>query len=89
VVWTLHDQWAFTGGCHYSAGCNKYVDACEDCPLLSDNLHNLPSQILRDKIDLFSGADLTIVTPSKWLKERAMESKLFRRFRIGGHTELA
>ena len=23
VVWTLHDMWPFTGGCHYSEGCRK------------------------------------------------------------------
>ena len=24
VVWTLHDMWAFTGGCHYSGECDRY-----------------------------------------------------------------
>ena len=24
LVWTLRDMWAFTGGCHYSAGCDRY-----------------------------------------------------------------
>jgi len=24
VVWTLHDMWPFTGGCHYSKSCTKY-----------------------------------------------------------------
>ncbi|MCB0502451.1 MAG: glycosyl transferase group 1, partial [Bacteroidetes bacterium] len=25
VVWTLHDMWAFTGGCHYSGDCTNYL----------------------------------------------------------------
>jgi hypothetical protein len=32
IVWTLHDMWAFTGGCHYDAGCERYVSACGACP---------------------------------------------------------
>jgi len=82
VVWTLHDQWAFTGGCHYSAGCQNYKSACDNCPQLSDPLFELPSKILQDKIDLFRGADLTIVTPSLWLKQCAQESKLFGKLRV-------
>ena len=23
VVWTLRDMWAFTGGCYYTAGCER------------------------------------------------------------------
>ncbi|RLD83483.1 MAG: glycosyl transferase group 1, partial [Bacteroidetes bacterium] len=25
IVWTLHDMWAFTGGCHYSGDCENYM----------------------------------------------------------------
>ena len=28
IVWTLHDMWPFTGGCHYSQGCDRYISAC-------------------------------------------------------------
>ena len=28
IVWTLHDQWAFTGGCHYSRGCDHFLTHC-------------------------------------------------------------
>ncbi|MEA2014436.1 MAG: glycosyltransferase family 4 protein, partial [Thermodesulfobacteriota bacterium] len=82
VVWTLHDQWAFTGGCHYAAGCKKYERDCVACPQLSDDPFNLPAAILKDKIELFKGADLTIVTPSRWMASCAGESKLFRDLRI-------
>ena len=34
VVITLHDQWYFTGICHYSGGCDKYRSQCEHCPML-------------------------------------------------------
>ncbi len=25
MIWTLHDMWAFTGGCHYDEECKKYI----------------------------------------------------------------
>ncbi|MEB3295435.1 MAG: glycosyltransferase, partial [Synechococcales bacterium] len=28
LVLTLHDMWAFTGGCHYSDGCDRYRQSC-------------------------------------------------------------
>jgi hypothetical protein len=34
IVWTLHDMWAFTGGCHYDWGCGRFSDACGKCPYL-------------------------------------------------------
>ena len=78
VVWTLHDQWAFTGGCHYTAGCEEYRKDCAECPQLSDDPFNLPGTILKDKLRLFKNANLTVVTPSRWLGACAKESKLFK-----------
>ena len=36
LVWTLHDFWPMTGGCHYPAGCEQYRTACMKCPQLDD-----------------------------------------------------
>jgi glycosyltransferase involved in cell wall biosynthesis len=82
VVWTLHDQWAFTGGCHYSAGCLKYRSDCVSCPQLADDPWDVPAAVLRDKLTLWARSDLTIVTPSRWLAACARESALFRELRI-------
>lgn len=82
VVWTLHDQSAFTGGCHYSAGCGKYRRDCMACPQLADDPFHLPAAILKDKSQLFQGANLTIVTPSQWLAACAKESWLLKDRRI-------
>lgn len=32
VVWTFHDMAPFTGGCHYSSGCEGYRTDCVQCP---------------------------------------------------------
>jgi hypothetical protein len=34
VVWTLHDLWPLTGGCHYSGQCRAFQTECVDCPIL-------------------------------------------------------
>eukprot|EP01031_Cornospumella_fuschlensis_P025412 gene25412-30685_t len=31
IVWTLHDMWAFTGGCHHSGDCENYQVSCGNC----------------------------------------------------------
>jgi glycosyltransferase involved in cell wall biosynthesis len=78
VVWTLHDQWAFTGGCHYSAGCEKYKTDCIKCPQLMNDPHNLPNKVLTSKLSLIDKSKLFIITPSKWLSRVARESFLFK-----------
>ena len=37
IIWTLHDSWAFTGGCHITFDCNKYIKSCGCCPTLNSN----------------------------------------------------
>ncbi|MBA7584483.1 hypothetical protein ES708_26438 [subsurface metagenome] len=47
IIWTLHDIWAFTGGCHYDEDCGKYNKYCEHCPLLNLNKQNDLRAIIR------------------------------------------
>lgn len=82
VVWTLHDQWAFTGGCHYSTDCNRYVNDCSNCPQLISDPFNVASSVLKDKLEMLNAVNLTIVTPSKWLGECARKSILFKNRRV-------
>jgi len=83
VVWTLHDMSPFTGGCHSSAGCNKYQQDCIDCPQLIDDPNNLPATILKDKLNLLAGfSNLTIVAPSQQMAKFARSSQLFKHCRI-------
>lgn len=79
VVWTLHDQWAFTGGCHYSGECKKYEESCGECPFLRSNRKNdITRKIWKKKKKVYQNMNLTVVTPSKWLANCAKESSLFR-----------
>lgn len=79
VVWTLHDMWAFTGGCHYSLGCRKFETECFECPSLKiKSKTDFSNKIFHDKISLFRDANFNIVTCSKWLSGEVKKSKLLK-----------
>jgi len=82
IVWTLHDMWPFTGGCHYSAGCSKYQQDCSACFQIANDPYNLAAAILADKIASWDGLSFTIVAPSRWLADCARQSTLFCNHRI-------
>jgi glycosyltransferase involved in cell wall biosynthesis len=83
MVWTLHDMWSFTGGCHYSGDCNHFQDACGSCPQLgSRTVNDLSARNLRAKRHAFERKKVQIVSPSNWLAEAARKSSLFRQFDI-------
>ncbi len=84
VIWTLHDMWAFTGGCHYSLNCTGYKSSCSHCPFLrKPSLKDISSRHFNRKIELYKSADkLTFVTCSNWLGNIARESTMLKNFRI-------
>jgi glycosyltransferase involved in cell wall biosynthesis len=76
VVWTLHDEWPFTGGCHYTAGCDRWRARCEACPQLRrDPLGLVPAQFREKRKSLDRGRPV-VVAPSRWLADRARSSAL-------------
>lgn len=78
VVWTIHDSWPFTGGCHVPGECVKYRHSCGSCPQLSSkHNHDLSWLILNQKRRKWQKHDFVVVTPSKWLETRARRSSLF------------
>lgn len=83
IVWTLHDMWPFTGGCHYTQTCDRYQNSCGACPQLgSQKESDLSRRIWQRKAKAFEGINLTVVTPSHWLKDCAQESSLFKGVRV-------
>lgn len=81
VIWTLHDMNPFTGGCHYSSGCEKYKTECNNCPQLQGTINPNNAFIDQDYKKLcLLGCDPIITAPSNWLKERSSESNLFGRY---------
>ncbi len=85
LVWTLHDMWAFTGGCHYTQDCDRYQQACGQCPILKSKQDwDLSRWIWQRKAKAWQEKEinLTIVTPSKWLADCAAKSSLCQNFPI-------
>lgn len=78
IVWTLHDERPFTGGCHYTAGCDGFANNnCLLCCQLVVDECGLPNAILECKKNILNNANLTIVSPSNWLAGEAMRSSVF------------
>ena len=69
IVWTCHDFEPFSGGFHYNFGVNdqSYKD------LIQSNMGI--------KKMASSAANVTVISPSKYLDEESQKSELFKRFR--------
>ncbi len=83
IVWTLHDMWAFTGGCHYPGSCTNYLRECGECPFLKNSgKDDLSHRIFLKKQKIYR--NIEFVTCSNWLREVAEKSALIKDFSI--HT---
>lgn len=83
IIWTLHDCWSYTGHCAYYSfyNCNKWQENCSKCAykktypksiLLSMSKRNF---LIKKKS--FTGVNnLTLVTPSEWLRHEVSKSFL-------------
>ena len=78
IFWSLHDMWAFTGGCHYNEGCEGYLDKCNTCKVLGSNGGtNLSRWIWKRKHKTYKKIpNLTLIGLSNWLRKCAATSKL-------------
>lgn len=80
ILWTLHDNWAFTGGCHIMWGCMKYKDVCGSCHILNSRMsYDLSTWVWKRKQKTFSIMEnLYIVCPSRWMLNCSKGSYLLR-----------
>lgn len=81
VVWTLHDQWPMTGGCHYTSGCEQFTDHCRQCPQLQEDEAGLIEASFGDRLETWDSR-IVAVCPSQWMARQARASRLFREARI-------
>ena len=79
IVWTLHDMWPFTGGCHYTNGCKRFAHSCGRCPILkSNNEFDLSRWVWKRKFKEWKDINIKLIAPSQWIKSQALESSLFK-----------
>jgi glycosyltransferase involved in cell wall biosynthesis len=82
IVWTLHDSWAFTGGCNIPYDCKKYMIRCEKCEQLGGlSRVDLCEYVFKSKLQAYQ-RNMVIVCPSRWLAECAKQSVLFKKMDI-------
>ncbi len=87
VVWTLHDCWSFTAICsHFTqAECDKWQTGCYSCPQksrFSSCPFDFTKSVWKLKKKWFSTLEnVTIVTPSDWLKT-LVEKSYFNKYKI-------
>ncbi|MEM9809467.1 MAG: glycosyltransferase family 4 protein [Cyanobacteria bacterium P01_D01_bin.56] len=83
IVWTLHDMWPFTGGCHYNQDCDRYIQSCGSCPQLgSSKVRDLSRWVWNRKAKAWDQSNITFVALSSWLRKCAQSSSLLRDSRI-------
>ncbi|WP_238944397.1 glycosyltransferase [Sandaracinomonas limnophila] len=84
VFWTLHDMWAFTGGCHHSGTCENYQSQCGFCEefIKKPAKNDLSNQLWQKKLKAFKAPNLQVITCSNWLKQRAQKSSILKNHNI-------
>jgi glycosyltransferase involved in cell wall biosynthesis len=79
VFWTLHDMWAFTGGCHHSGDCENFQTNCGSCKFVAKpERWDISHKLWARKIYAFDHPNLHIITCSNWLKSRAEKSTILQ-----------
>jgi glycosyltransferase involved in cell wall biosynthesis len=78
IVWTLHDMWPLTGGCHYDDECGRFRQSCGNCPVLhSESERDLSRRIWERKRKSWEDVPIVVVATSHWLADMVRASSLF------------
>ncbi len=75
VVWSLHDHWPLTGGCHRPGACEQWRSACMACPVFDDAWSLVPNAF-DEKRAGFDDPRLVILAPTRWMEARAPPPRL-------------
>jgi glycosyltransferase involved in cell wall biosynthesis len=83
LVWTLHDMWPFTGGCHHSMNCEGFIDSCKSCPQVRKPFRNQVSTANARKFSFIDSLkSFAAVAPSDWMAKTASRSQVLQNKRI-------
>lgn len=83
IVWTLHDMWLFSGGCHYAGSCRNFELECGNCHFLKKpNTKDLSWKIWKRKSNFMPKQMMNVVTCSRWLGKEAKASSLLKNANI-------
>lgn len=78
IVWTLHDMNAFTGGCHYSSGCERFKQGCGSCPQVTNSgPKDVSVDSFKAKQKALANRLIFVVSPSQWMLDLAQQSPIW------------
>lgn len=82
IIWTMRDMWPFTGGCHYSMGCENYKIGCGRCPQLKSRRWNDLSRFILNRKVRYLPKNMKMIGISNWLSSCARSSLLLKNFDV-------
>ncbi len=83
VVWTLHDTWPLTGGCHYFGSCRQWLEKCAHCPVLQRHFpYNLARLLWESKSGAYARLKPVIVALNSHFCNISKQSALLRPYRV-------
>ena len=75
IYWTLHDMWAFTGGCFYDKHCTGYTKDCVNCVAVKKTIaQKAVEAAFRYRKKYLNAAKVTFIGCSKWITNCAKQS---------------
>jgi glycosyltransferase involved in cell wall biosynthesis len=85
VFFTAHDCSAYTGGCLYPMGCERWRHGCGGCPQVRDSeaevsmgMFDFTATNFRRYAKLRRGAEIQHICPSRWMMDFALQHRDFR-----------
>ena len=79
LVWTFHDTWPVTAGCHCCMECEKWRTECCNCPQLGPGIAGVDFANIfwRYKRRAYAQIHVEAISPSGWLADMARRSPLW------------
>lgn len=74
IVWTVHDSFPFSGGCHVQISCLNLGKSCIQCPQTREIFHHKVYFNKLKKRYLLSHKNIFLIAPSKWMKNEIERS---------------
>lgn len=79
IVFTLHDYYFITGGCHIPGECLKYTESCIGCPAKNEFIDFI-FENFKQKKNLYRTKQIYVTAPSETMKSKIMNSYLGQMF---------
>lgn len=75
LVWTMHDMWPVTGGCHHALQCQNFTSGCSRCPVVRPSFRRAIENHAENKRRVISDIpNIVVCAPSQWLVRQIQRS---------------